>query len=271
MDTSIDISDLVVFLVEPSRMQARLIERQLSELGVSDVQTFHDGVKALAAMRKSAPDLVISALYLGDMSGAQLVEAMRADPLLINTAFVLISSEDNPQYLDAVRQCGASAILTKPFEQSDLRDAIHTTLDFLNQGSLALENDDLCIETLRVLVVDDSYSSRNHLIRILKNIGFTHFTEAENGRQGAQSIDRNMFDLVITDFNMPQMNGDELVSYIRRESCQPMVPVIMISSEKNERNLDAVRSAGVSAILDKPFPPSELRDLIGKILTCGKD
>lgn len=265
MESSIRISTLHVFLVEPSRMQTHLIENHLSDLGVLRTQIFQDAASALDAMRREPPDLVISALHLGDMSGAELVETMRADNVLKNIAFVLISSEDNPLYLDPVRQSGASAILTKPFGQKELQDAIYTTLDFLNTGSLALENDEVGLETLHVLVVDDSFSSRAHLIRVLKNIGFMNFTEAENGKQGAELTLKNAFDLVITDYNMPLMNGGDLVKFIRTKSWQPAVPVIMITSEKHEDRLAAVRAAGVTAICDKPFEPVQLRTLIEQI------
>lgn len=267
MKSSIRISTLQVYLVEPSRMQAHLIESHLSELGVLHTQLFQDAGSALDAMKKQPPDLVISALHLGDMSGAELVESMRSAAALKDIAFVLISSEDNPLYLDPVRQSGASAILSKPFGLKELQDAIFTTLDFLNPGSLALENDELCIETLHLLVVDDSFSSRAHLIRVLKNIGFMNFTEAENGKLGAEIILKNAFDLVITDYNMPQMNGGDLVKFIRTKSWQQSIPVIMITSEKDEERLATVRAAGVTAICDKPFEPAQLKALIEQIFT----
>jgi two-component system chemotaxis response regulator CheY len=267
MKSSIRISTLKVFLVEPSKMQAHLIENHLSELGVLHTQVFQDAAQALGAMRREQPDLVISALHLGDMSGAELVGTMRTEHVLKNIAFVLISSEDNPLYLDPVRQSGASAILTKPFGVKELQNAIFTTLDFLNPGSLALENDELSIETLHILVVDDSFSSRAHLIRVLKNIGFMNFTEVENGKQGAEIILKSAFDLVVTDFNMPEMNGGDLVKFIRTKSWQQSIPIIMITSEKNEERLAAVRAAGVTAICDKPFEPIQIKVLIEQIFT----
>lgn len=169
MKSVINTSELSIFLVEPSSLQARIIKKYLSDLGVLNIQAFQNGTSALAAMRKQQPDLIISSMYLDDMSGSKLIEVMRADQALTNIAFILISSEDNPLYLDSVRQSGACAILTKPFEIKDLRAAIFTTLDYLNAGSLALEKDDFDIENLQILVVDDSSSARSYLIRVLKN------------------------------------------------------------------------------------------------------
>jgi two-component system chemotaxis response regulator CheY len=251
-------------------MQGRHIHSQLGDLNISNVHIFQDGASALVAMRKQQPNLTISSMYLGDMSGAELVEKMRAEQLLTHIAFILISSEENPLYLDAVRQSGTSAILTKPFELKELRAAIFSTLDYLNQGSLELENDELCIENLRILVVDDSSSARNYLIQVLKNIGFKHFIEACNGKQGAELVQNHTFDLVITDFNMPEMNGDELVKFIRNKSWQTALPVIMITSEQDEARLNSVKSAGVSAICGKPFTPSHIKDLIEQLFASDQ-
>jgi two-component system chemotaxis response regulator CheY len=116
-------------------------------------------------------------------------------------------------------------------------------------------------------VVDDSFSSRAHLIRVLKNIGFMNFTEVENGKQGAEIILKSAFDLVVTDFNMPEMNGGDLVKFVRTKSWQQSIPIIMITSEKNEERLAAVRAAGVTAICDKPFEPVQIKALIEQIFT----
>jgi len=241
MKSAISTSELSVFLVEPSSLQARIVQKYLSDLGVLNTQVFQDGTSALAAMRKQQPDLTISSMYLDDMSGSKLVEMMRADQALSDIAFILISSEDNPLYLDPVRQSGACAILAKPFELNQLRAVIFTTLDYLNPGSLALDKGDFDVENLHVLVVDDSSSARSYLIRVLKNIGIKSITEAENGKRGAEIVQGHSFDLVITDYNMPEMDGGELVEFIRTKSWQNALPIIMITSELDEKRLAAVK------------------------------
>ncbi|MFZ1546475.1 MAG: response regulator [Candidatus Nitrotoga sp.] len=270
MKSVINTSELSVFLVEPSSLQARIIQKYLNDLGVLNTEVFQNGTAALAAMRKQQPDLTISSMYLDDMSGSKLIEIMRADQALTDIAFILISSEDNPLYLDSVRQSGACAILTKPFELKHLRAVIFTTLDYLNSGSLALEKDDFDIENLQILVVDDSSSARSYLIRVLKNIGFKNITEAENGKRGAEIVQGHSFDLVITDYNMPEMDGGKLVEFIRNKSWQNALPIIMITSERDEKRLAAVKQAGVSAICDKPFDPSHIKNIIEQIFTPAR-
>lgn len=258
------LGSLVVFLVEPSATQAKFIVAQLKTVGIGHVRTFGSGSDALAAMRAAVPDLVISALYLPDMVGTDLIGAMRREPDLEQVAFILISSETRPQALEPVRQAGVCGILPKPFNDDQLRTALATTLDFLRQDSgLAAELDG---ENLRVLLVDDSASARKFMRRVLENLGIEKFVEAENGREAVVILAETQVDLVVTDYNMPEMDGQELVEYIRKQSWQNSVPVLMVTSESNQGRLAAVQESGVSGICDKPFEPAVIKKLLWNML-----
>lgn len=266
MKFSTGMSELSVYLIEPSSAQASFAVARLGELGIQHIQVFRDGAAALAAMHEHLPDLAISAMYLKDMSGTDLVEKMRADEVLKGVAFILISSETNPHYLDPIRQAGACAILPKPFATEQLRTALSATLDYLNPGRLQIEGEDLDVENLQILLVDDSRSARAYIMQVLGNLGISNIAEAENGRQASEIIQRTFFDLVITDYNMPEMDGRELVEFIRGKSWQSSVPVLMITSEQDQNRLAAVEQAGVSAICDKPFEPALIKSLLEKML-----
>ena len=80
-------------------------------------------------------------------------------------------------------------------------------------------------------------------------------------------LQTTMVDLVITDYNMPEMDGRELTEYIRTQSWQAEVPILMVTSEQNMGRLAAVERAGVSAICDKPFEAGNIRRLISDALT----
>ena len=256
--------NLIVFLVEPSSMQAKFIIAQLKGLGISMVREFGNSGDALKAMDEQKPDLVISALYLPDISGTDLLGAMRKHPALEQVAFILISSETRPQALEAVRQLGVCGILPKPFTAEQLETALHTTLDFLN-----LDNDavgEIRGAELRVLLVDDSPSARKFMRRVLENLGIEKFYEAEDGRDAVDLLAEIMVDLVVTDYNMPEMDGQALVEYIRKQSWQNTVPILMVTSETNGARLAAVLDAGVSGICDKPFEPAIVKRLLLNIL-----
>lgn len=259
--------DLSVLLVEPSPMQARFITQALGALGVSRVRTCASGADALSAMRDTPPSVVVSALYLPDQSGTDLVHAMRDDEALQTVAFVLVSSETRPQVLDPVRQSGACAILPKPFSPAQMATALRATIDFLDPGDTL--NVPVDLENLRVLIVDDSPNARRFIRRVLENLGIEQFSEAGNGREAVALLAETMVDLVLTDYNMPEMDGRELVEYIRQQSWQSSVPILMVTSEANNSRLAAVEQAGVSAICDKPFEPRLIKALIEQALTAA--
>jgi two-component system chemotaxis response regulator CheY len=259
------LADLTVMLVEPSSMQRKIVNNYLNYIGISAVTVAESGADALSQMLAYPPDLVISALYLPDMSGTDLVHSMRRDDALEDTAFMLISSETRFRYLDPIRQAGAIAILPKPFSQEELKIALNATLDHLDPEGLDLEHYDP--ENVEVLIVDDSPLARKHIRRVLTSMGLERFTEAKDGMEAMELIADTFFDLIVTDYNMPRMNGKELVEHIRSGSSQASVPILMVTSEQNENRLAAVQQAGISAICDKPFEPDSVRRLVEQTLS----
>jgi len=262
---NLQIQDIAILLVEPSSTQQKIIARQLSELGINNVSIETTGEQALQKMASSTPDVVISALYLPDMTGTDLVHKIRETPSMEETGFILISSETRFRVLDPIRQAGVIAILPKPFGVGDLRVAMNNTLDYIDADTLNLET--FNPEDLNVLIVDDSPLARKHIKRTLTGLGIENFAEATDGVEALKVLSDNYFDLVVTDYNMPNMDGKELVEHIRQESGQAAVPILMVTSENTESRLAAVQKSGVSAICDKPFESSSVRQLLEQMLS----
>lgn len=259
-------ADISVVLVEPSSLQARLIQERLHEQGIHNIHLVESGAEALALLENNLINLVISSMYLKDMTGAELVGKMRQNDDFLEIAFMLISSETRPHILDPVRQSGASAILPKPFDGVQLQTALRATMEFLAPDKV----NQPVFEEIKVLIVDDSRSARNFIRHVLEQLGMQDFVEAENGKDARDLLMETYVDLVVTDYNMPEMDGHELTSYIREQSWQGSVPILMVSSEQDEGRLAAVQKAGVSAICDKPFHPAQVRDIVMRILQ-GED
>ena len=259
-----DFAGLDVLIVEPSAMQAKLVRQACESLGMRSLRCAGRADEALARMRDRAPSVVISALYLPDASGTELVAAMRGDAAMREVPFVLISSETRPQALDPVRQSGVCGILPKPFSVDQLARALRATVDFL--GDDAAGDGDFDAESLRVLLVDDSGNARRFMRRVLENLGVRDIVEAENGREAAALLAETMVDLIVTDYNMPEMDGREFVEHIRQKSWQQSVPVLMVTSESDHGRLAAVAEAGVSGLCDKPFEPAVVRRLLAGML-----
>jgi len=261
----ITLGQLSVALVEPSVPQQKLITRYLNAQGVTDISYYDEGNNALASIISGQPDLVISALYLPDMTGTDLLHSLRREPDTQNIVFMLISSETRFQALDPIRQAGAVAILPKPFAEEQLRAALYSTLDLIDPQELVLKNFDT--EDLKVLIVDDSRMARRHITRVLGSMGIEDITEATDGTEAIPILENNLFDLVVTDYNMPEMDGEALVNHIRTKSIQASVPILMVTSEEDDVRLAAARQSGVSALSDKPFEPGNIRTLITQLLS----
>lgn len=263
-DSRRSLEELNLLLVEPSSMQAKIIAGQLQKLGVAHIDVVENGQGALARMGGAPPDLVISAMYLQDMTGTELVTAMRASPELAGVPFMLVSSETRPHLLEPVRQSGVCGILPKPFTDAQLAAALQATLDWLNPDESL--GTDVELSGRRVLIVDDSAMARKYMRKVLENMGFETIVEAENGARAAAIMDEEMVDLVVTDYNMPEMDGRALIEYIRTKSWQNSVPVIMVTSETNESRLAAVQGMGVVGVCDKPFEPATVKGLLRGLL-----
>lgn len=269
MSKPLSITDLAITVVEPSSTQWLFIKKQLEEMGVTRADCFKSGQEALDDMRNFQPDLVISAMHLPDMTGTELVQAIRNDAALEAIPFMLISSEDSDYYLEPIRQAGVIALLPKPFKTGDLKRALYSTLEFIEPDRAGLE--EINLEDLEVLVVDDSSTARKHISRVLNNLGMERITLAVNGREAVEILNKQFFDLIVTDYNMPEMDGKELAKHVREKSTQRTIPILMVTSEASHSHLAGVKQSGVSAMCDKPFEAAEVKKLIINILGANQE
>jgi CheY-like chemotaxis protein/tRNA A-37 threonylcarbamoyl transferase component Bud32 len=252
-----------VLLVEPSRSQAVIIRGFLQKLGFPDVRTAPSGEKALEVARGAPPRAVISALHLADMTGVQLAQRMREDPRLCAAGFVVITSQADAREADLLVQAGRAARLTKPFDADALDRALAAVAGGPARAAPPPAAD--APSGLRVLVVDDSAAARSHIREVLAGLGLRQITEAADGAEALTWLGREAFDLVVTDYNMPYLDGRGLVDFIRRRSAAPSVPVIVVTTETDPGKLEAVRQLGVAAICDKSFRPEVVRGILGRL------
>src|SRR5690554_6840486 len=173
-----NLDELLVLVIEPSRLQRNIIIDRLKEVGLREIESFEQAGPALERMQGVIPDIVVSSMHLPDMTGTELVTRMRTSEALMDVTFLLISSETHYRYLEPIRQAGAIAILPKPFRREELETALRNTLHYIldTQENEPLDNDEL--EDMQVLVADDSTLSRNFVRRSLNAIGIHQVTEA---------------------------------------------------------------------------------------------
>jgi len=115
------------------------------------------------------------------------------------------------------------------------------------------------------LIVDDSASMRQLIAFTIKDAGYDVLL-AENGRDALEKMSRTKIDMVITDLNMPEMDGITLIRELRGKADYKFVPIIMLTTESQEGKKQAGRAAGASGWLVKPFTPAQLMGVVNKFV-----
>ncbi|ETX10382.1 chemotaxis protein CheY [Marinomonas ushuaiensis DSM 15871] len=264
MDSYTAIGDLSFLLVEPSDTQKKIITKALKDAGIKQIEYANNIQETIESLSSFPPDLVISSMYLPDGSANELIDRIQANKATENQCFMLISSERNRDNLEHLRQSGVLAILPKPFNPKDLLRAIHATLDLIVEEEINLEIFDP--RTLRVLVTDDSRMARKHISKTLNSMGIEDIQFAENGKEAIELLAQSEFDLIVTDYNMPEMDGRELTESVRQDPELAHIPILMVSSNSEDSQLSNIAQEGVDAICGKPFEPSVVRKLLAQIL-----
>lgn len=120
--------------------------------------------------------------------------------------------------------------------------------------------------TKKILIAEDSSTMRSLIVSTIAAMGDFDIVEAANGFEALRILPREKVDLVITDINMPDINGLELVSFIKGNANYRSTPLFIISTEGSERDREKGLALGADAYLVKPFSPGELQSLITKFL-----
>jgi two-component system chemotaxis response regulator CheY len=124
----------------------------------------------------------------------------------------------------------------------------------------------MATENLKFLIVDDFSTMRRIIRNILKEIGFANADEAEDGQAALDKLKGGAFDFVVSDINMPNMNGFELLKSIRADDGLKGIPVLMVTAEARKEDIVTAAQSGASGYIVKPFTKATLEEKIQKIL-----
>ncbi len=119
----------------------------------------------------------------------------------------------------------------------------------------------------RILIVEDSATMRALLTSSLEVLETpVKITEAESGFEALRLLPRHAFDLIVTDINMPDINGLELLSFVKSDARYREIPLVVVSTEGSERDRDKGLGLGADSYLVKPFDPEALREVARDLL-----
>lgn len=119
---------------------------------------------------------------------------------------------------------------------------------------------------MRILVVDDFQTMRRIIINLLRQLGFTNVVEAQDGRIALEKVKDDKIDLVISDWNMPNMTGLEFLKELRASEEYKSLPFIMVTAEGKKENVIAAVQAGVNNYVVKPFNAATLKEKLTKVI-----
>jgi two-component system chemotaxis response regulator CheY len=122
------------------------------------------------------------------------------------------------------------------------------------------------VNTKTVLIADDSRAMRAMLTSTIESLGEINIIEACSGFEALRLLPRESVDLILTDINMPDINGLELISYLRNNPNYQDIPVIIISTEGSQKDIDRGKLLGANEYVVKPFDPAMLQELLLKYL-----
>ncbi|RJR33554.1 MAG: response regulator [Desulfobacteraceae bacterium] len=119
--------------------------------------------------------------------------------------------------------------------------------------------------SMKVLVVDDFATMRRIVKGVLKQLGFSNIIEAEDGNAALGELKKEKFGLIVSDWNMPNMSGLDLLKAVRGDSSLKAIPFIMVTAEGQKENVIEAVKAGVSNYIVKPFTPETFGEKLQKV------
>lgn len=126
------------------------------------------------------------------------------------------------------------------------------------------------MSTKTILIADDSAAMRAMLVAAIDPLGDYRIVEASSGFEALRLLPREQVDLVLTDINMPDINGLELISYLRANANYENIPVFIISTEGSTKDIEKGKLLGANEYIVKPFNPSQIQQLVAAYLKSDR-
>jgi signal transduction histidine kinase/DNA-binding response OmpR family regulator/HPt (histidine-containing phosphotransfer) domain-containing protein len=276
--------DLRVLVVDDNATSRRILEEWLHGWHLEPAAV-GDGPAALDALSEQAASGQPYALVLLDdrmpeMDGLTLAAKIREMPALAATHILLLTSGNRPADLARFRELGIEAYLLKPVRQDELLERIAQLISGgqadtsgAPQTRRAQETSDAQLNTanpLRILLIDDNPINRQLAERILVQRGH-HVRSASNGQEALDLVEREPFDLLLTDVQMPGIDGFEVTATIReREQRTGLhLPIIALTAHALQGDRERCLQAGMDGYVSKPVRARELFELITRLVPAA--
>jgi len=274
-DTPDGMRGVRVLVVDDNATNRRVLEESLKRWGAT-TELASSARSALAAMRHAgslgqAFDIVLADAQMPDVDGFMLAQQIKADPALSGAIVMMLSSCGLRGEAVRCKELGVGAYLTKPVRPLDLRDAMARLLQrgypITPTGLLTRHTLREGRQGLRVLLVEDNPVNLLLAVRLLEKQD-NHVVIASNGREALAILEKEDFDLAVTDLQMPEMDGFELATTIRmnEKKTGAHLPLIALTAHGMKGERERCLTAGMDAYVSKPISAQELFETIDSLI-----
>ena len=217
--------------------------------------------------------LLVTDVHMPDVDGFTLVETMRENPATADLPVIMLTSAHVHDELDQCERLRVAAQVAKPVKQSDLLDAITTSLSRVPKGSARPAESSLAatakLPRLRILLAEDSLMNQQLALGLL---GTDHdVTVATDGRQAVNLVEQQTFDVVLMDVQMPVMDGLEATRVIRarERNTDRHVPIVAMTAHAMKGDRERCLAAGMDHYVSKPIRAARLFETLAAATTDG--
>ena len=257
---------ILVLVIDDDVKILNLIEKILKGTEF-DVLKAYDGYDGIQIAKKHKPSIILLDIIMPKLDGFMICGALKRNVNTKNIPVIFMTGIKSKEHIQKAIKVGASDYIAKPFVPSDLLTKLRKIME--SKEPLRFKNSkekkEIKVE-LKILVVSDSQIMRNILINSVKKAGYSNVKEAKNGKDALSRLMMGYFNFLITDWDMPLMDGIELTKAIRSDEKLKNIPVIMVTSKYKNKDILKVKNAGVNGYISTKYDASTLKDKIPEIL-----
>ncbi len=281
--------DLPVLVVDDNATNRRILNEMLTHWQMRPT-TVDGGQAALGCLMRAATTatpfpLVLIDAHMPEMDGFTLAKRIRRTPELAGVTIMMLSSADLLGEAERCRELGVTAYLTKPIREAELLHVMLTALGSVppaeDRSAVRRQPTDASPRRLHVLVAEDNGVNQKLASRLLEKRGHS-VVVVGNGREALAALDKERFDVILMDVQMPEMDGFEATAEIRRReareaSCEirdtlheirnppPHLPIIAMTAYAMKGDRERCLEAGMDGYIDKPIQTKELLAAIDRL------
>ncbi len=229
-----------------------LLKNTLNQIGYTSVVEAESGVGALGKIAKEDFNLIISDWNMDENDGTKFIQLVKDSDITARIPIILVTNEATRREAQGALKAakiGANNYIVRPFTAEALKEKVEKV-----------------ISGYKIMVIDDSSTTRKVITNILGQIGHKDVLEAENGIDALAKLAQNKVDLILCDWDMPNMNGLQFVKSLRSMKTYGSIPILMVTTNAAKEEIVQALQAGASDYVAKPFTPQVIQQKIGKLL-----